>query len=149
MKKYIIFAGQIQPLILTRMGQVAPSLSGRASKEITVYTAEDIIEKSSPVQKEIIKELTEIILGLGDNIQGIVGKEAISYKTKQSFICFWPQKNKKGVTVNFPYGYRIEDTKGVLEGRGKQGRYVKIELVEKIPEIIDYIKQAYENSFKI
>jgi len=148
-KKYdnnIISYNRIQPLILARTGQPVSSLAGRASKEIKVYTREDVLGKSSLLQKEIIEELIETISALGDDIQEVVGKDSISYKAKKSFVCVWPQKKEKGITISFQDGYKLEDKKGILKGRGERGRYTKINSLEEIGEITDYIKQAYEKA---
>lgn len=150
-KKYegnLIVYNQIQPLILARAGQSVSSLCGSAAKEIKVYTEEDVLKKCSSHQREIMRTLMEIIEEMGGDIQKMVGKDSIGYKTQRAFVNIGPRSGlgKKGVRVYFASGARLKDGKGILKGRGREGRYLMIDSLKQIPEIEEYIKQAYENS---
>lgn len=150
-KKYdnnLISYGQIKPLVLARTGQSAPSLSGPASKEIKVNTPEDIIKKSSSFQKKAIQMIEEMIFELGDDIKEVASRASITFKTQKPFLQLWPTSNKNSLTIYFCEGHKLKDDKNLLRGGGKIGRHVKISSVDKIPKIMEYIKQAYENSFK-
>ncbi|MBA7616700.1 hypothetical protein ES703_23998 [subsurface metagenome] len=148
-KKYddnLISYNQIQPLILTRTGQPAPSLSGSAAKEIVINTPEDIIKKSSPFQKNVIREIEEKVLELGDNIKEVAGKDSITFKTQKPFLQLWPTSQKNSVTLYFCEGHKLRDDKNLLKGRGKIGRHIKISSPDQIPDAMYLIKQAYEKA---
>lgn len=147
-KKYahdIVGYEKVQPHIISRTGQQAPSLAGKAGKEIIVNTPEDIIAKMPPHMKEAFRIIEERTLELGSDIEEMAGKSAISFKTKKmTFLQIWVVKDS--ITFNFPYGFKITDNKKLLKGRGKTGRFINITSAAKIAEIEDYIKQAYQNS---
>ncbi|OIO46694.1 MAG: hypothetical protein AUJ31_01025 [Parcubacteria group bacterium CG1_02_39_15] len=147
-KNNFISYNQIQPLILERTGQRGPSLSGRALKEIKVYTEEDIYKQCSPLQKIIIKEAMEFTEDLSGDFQKIVGKNSVSYKcgTKKSFVNFGPSDEK--IRIYFQEGDKLNDKEGLLEGRGEHGRYIKIKTFEELEKVKNYIIQAYEISKK-
>jgi len=145
----LIIYNQIQPLILERTGKPVPSLIGRAGKEIKVNTVEDIINKCSPFQKEAIRAVEEVVFELGDDIKEVAGKSSIIFRTQKPFlrILIFDQI-KDAITLYFDEGYKLKDNKKILKGRGKIGRSIRIYSLDKIQEIRDYIKQAYENSLK-
>jgi predicted transport protein len=145
----LIIYNQIQPLILERTGKPAPSLIGRAGKEIKVNTVEDIINKCSSFQKEAIRAVEEVVFELGDDIKEVAGKSSIIFRTQKPFlrILIFDQI-KDAITLYFDEGHKLKDNKKILKGRGKIGRSIRIYSLEQIQEIKDYIKQAYENSLK-
>lgn len=136
---------RIQPLIISRTSQQVPSLTGKAGKEIIVNTPEEVITKAPPLLKDAIRRIEEKVTELGTDIEEVAGKSSISFKTeKKTFLQVWLYKDH--LTVNFPYGHKLTDSKNLLKGRGSTGRYVIVSSADKITEIEDYIKQAYENS---
>jgi predicted transport protein len=146
----LIIYNQIQPLILERTGKPAPSLIGRAGKEIKVNTVEDIINKCSPFQKEAIRAIEEVVFELGDDIKEVAGKKSITFRTRKPFmqILFYGKTQQNFITIYFNEGYKIKDYKKLLKSKGKIGKSMKIYSLGQIQEIRDYIKQAYENSLK-
>jgi predicted transport protein len=151
-KKYednLIVYNQIQPLILERTGKPVPSLIGRAGKEIKINTVEDIINKCSPFQKEVIRAIEEIVFELGTDIKEGAGKSSITFRTAKPFLqilMFGRERN--AINVYFNEGYKLKDNKKLLGGRGRIGRSIRIYSLDQISEIKDYIKQAYENSLR-
>ena len=140
---------QIQPLILARMGHTTPSLTGRATKEIKVYTLEDVFKNCSPFQKEAIRRIEEMIFELGSDIKEIVSTISITFKTQKPFLQLSHLgKPRNLLTIYFYEGYKLKDEKKLLQGRGKIGKHIKIFSLDQIPQIADYIKQAYENSLR-
>jgi len=136
---------RIQPLIISRTGQQVPSLTGKAGKEIIVNTPEEVIAKVPPLLKDAVRTIEERAIELGSDVEEVAGKSSISFKTKKNtFLQIWLLKDH--LTVNFPYGHKLTDSKNLLRGRGNTGRYVIVSSADKIAEIEDYIKQAYENS---
>jgi len=139
--------GYNQILPISQVAQSAPTLTGSAGKEIKVNTREDVVNKWSDSQKDILNAIEEQIFELGSNIEETFGISSVSFKTQRSFLQVWYSKGKEAFTLYFPEGRRLVDNKKLLKGRGKQGRYIEISSEEQLSEIEDYLKQAYRNSF--
>jgi predicted transport protein len=146
----LIIYNQIQPLILERTGKSAPSLIGRAGKEIKINTVEDIINKCSPFQKEAIRAIEEVVFELGSDIKEVAGKSSITFRTAKPFLqILMFGKERNAINVYFNKGYKLKDNKKLLGGRGRFGRSIRIYSLDQISEVKDYIKQAYKNSLKL
>ena len=136
---------RIQPPITTRTAQQIPSLTGKAGKEIIVHIPEENIAKAPPLLRDAIRAIEERATGLGTDVEEVAGKSSISFKTeKNTFLQILIMKDH--FTVNFPHGNKLTDSRNLLRGRGSTGRYVIVKSADKISEIEDYIKQAYQNS---
>jgi predicted transport protein len=146
-KKYgpdIVGYERIQPLVTSQMGEPI-SLTGKAGKEIIVNTPEDIIAKTPPLLKDALRAIEERALELGSDVEEQAGESSISFKTKKkTFLQIWSSKDH--LTVNFPHGHKLTDSRHLLKGTGKTGRYINISSGDKIAEIEGYIKEAYQNS---
>jgi len=146
-KKYgldIIGYERVQPLA-SRVGQQISPLAGKAGKEIRVYTREDFIARVQPLLKDAVRIVEEIASELGSDVEEVAGQKSISFKTKKTtFLQMWLYKDY--LQIYFPHGDVLLDTKKLLKGTGKTGRFINISSVDKIAEVEDYIKQAYRNS---
>lgn len=141
----IIGYERIQPATVSRTGQQVPTLAGKAGREIVVNTPEEVIAKASPLLKDAIRAIEERATELGSDVEEVAGKQSISFKTeKNTFLQVWLLKDH--LTISFPYGHKLTDSKKLLKGRGNLNRYVVVSSADKIPEIEDYIEQAYQNS---
>lgn len=142
--KNLLSLTKVKPLIIQRTGGVRRTLSGPAAREIKVYTLEQLINKVSPIQKKLITELQEKIRGLDQDIIEQPRKDSVSYKLNKSFVYLWPTSKKDRLTVFFHYGKKLKDPQKLLKGRGKSGAYIYVKSQDDIPQIIQFVKLAYE-----
>jgi predicted transport protein len=144
-RENLVAYDQIQPLILSRLGQSAPSLAGPAGK-IKVLTVEELTQKWSEFHRDALRIVEETVNELDSSIEETAHKIAITFKSRRSFLQVWPYKNI--LVLNFPEGNKLVDAKKLLKGTGKIGRYLEISSKDQIAEAEGYIKQAYENSLQ-
>ncbi len=98
-----------------------------------------------PLLKDVARTIEERTLELGSDVEEGAGKLSISFRTKKrTFLQIWLSKDY--LQIGFPYGHKITDDRNLLKGRGKTNRFINISSADKIGEIEDYIKQAYQNS---
>ena len=139
---------KIEPLVFQRTQASRKTLSGTAAKEIKVYTLNHLLQKSSPLQKELILELREKILEIDQDISEIVSEYVVTYKLKRSFVQLWPVKQKARITVAFHKGRKLNDPQKLLKGRGKIGAFLRIENKEDIPLVMSLVLQAYKRAME-
>ncbi|MGB9706830.1 MAG: DUF5655 domain-containing protein [Microgenomates group bacterium] len=138
---------QLQPIGFSRLSQTKPVLSGRASREIKVYTAEEVLAEAPTEQREWMEMLREKILALGADIQEKAGKETLSYKTTRRFVILWPHKDiRKGLEIYFHRGAKLNDPQRFLHGSGKFGRSFYVKSEKDIEQAFEFIKQAYQSA---
>jgi len=138
---------QLQPIGFSRLSQAKPTLARRISKEIKVYTAEEVLAKAPSDQREFMEMLREKILALGTDIQEKAGQESLSYKTTRHFVILWPHKEgKKGLEIFFHQGVKLNDSQKLLQGSGKFGRSFYIKTEKDIEQAFEFIKQAYQSA---
>lgn len=138
----IIGYEQVQPNFVSRTIQQVSSLS---KKKIEVSTPKDFIDKVPPSLKDVVRTIEEKTLDLGSDVEATAGQICLSFRTKKkTFLQIWLIKDH--FTVTFPDGYKLTDNKNLLKGRGKKGKFIIVSSKDRITEIEDYIRQAYQIS---
>jgi hypothetical protein len=121
--------------------------SSYKEKEIIAITPSEFISRFSDFQKEALRTIEEMVSKLGSDVKTAYKGNAASFRIIHVFLQVWRTNDKQSLTVNFPYGNKLEDNKKLLKGQGN-GRYLHIQALDQISEIEDYIKQAYKNTLK-
>jgi predicted transport protein len=140
----LLSLNKIEPLVFQRTGTIKSTLSGSAAKEIKVYSLDQVINKASSTQKELLNAIREKILVLDQDITESPGKDVLIYKLKKSFVFLWPTDNKDKLTVYFHRGKKLKDPNKLLKGRGKTGAFIYAKSLDDIPQIMLFVKQAYQ-----
>lgn len=105
----------------------------------TKGTFEEVISKASPEMQElayaarsllieVMPDLTEVPWGQ----QKIAGYGIGPKKMSEQFCYIAPYK--KHVNLGFYYGVDLDDTKGLLEGSGKELRHIKLRSLEDVKQ---------------
>lgn len=137
----IIVYEQVQPIFSSRtVKQVSPL----SQKKTEVSTLEDFIANVPPSLRDSVRTIEERTLNLGKDVKKTPTPKCLSFKTKKNFLQIWLAKDH--LTVTFPYGHKLTDNRKLLKGRGKFGRYIIVSSEDRITEIEEYIREAYQNS---
>lgn len=140
---------KVEPLVIQRTGGAKKALSGAIAREIKVYTFDNLLKKSSPVQQELIRVLREKILGLDSEMIETVRKGSVSYKAKKSFVLFSPTGKKSDrLTVYFHEGRKLKDPQKLLKGRGSHGAFIYVKEEDDIPLVMQFVRLAFDLASK-
>ena len=105
---------------------------------------DDILAQDTPQVRELVQRLRELVVATVPNAKEIaypVWKGLGYHHPEGGYFCgVFPQGD--GVKLGFEFGVLLSDPDGVLEGTGKQVRYVVIKEGQAIPE--DAIKRLLE-----
>ncbi len=126
----------------------------KIKREIKTYTEEYHFEKrASKNTKELYEEIRDKIINLGNNIDIIIRKNYITFKTKYNFV--YLNLNRKMIHVDLALKInQVQDPKNVLRDIGGMGRvtagYSRITVNEKsqIPYMMGLVEQSYTKSIK-
>ncbi len=117
----------------------------QVTKEITVYTVEDLLEGSSEAVKGAYQLLKEEILQIDGNTEERPAKTMITFLSDGRAL-LWITPRKKGLTIYLRKG-EYSDKYGKINPDG-WGGYPVLSLAEDeidMPYLKDLIKQAYEH----
>jgi hypothetical protein len=106
-----------------------------------------------PEQHEIVQRLRALVKAAAPN-----AREAVSYEMPvwigDRNIIAYINTSQQGVTFSLVQGVLVNDTYGLLRGKAKWARYVKIRSAEKMNDaalqaaLRDYVRQAAEHEAK-
>ena len=96
---------------------------------------EDILADHSPEVRELVQRLRELVKATIPEATetAYASWHGIGYRHPQSgyFCAIFPQADD--VRLGFEFGVLLPDPEGILEGTGKQVRYVHLNTAERIP----------------
>ncbi|MDY6921608.1 MAG: DUF1801 domain-containing protein [Pseudomonadota bacterium] len=98
-------------------------------------------------KREIISKLRELASKLSNGANEDIKWNALClFKGERAFVGIMPYK--KYVSVIFDRGSELEDQIGVLEGKGKQMRHIKIHQLDDIDRkhVAHYIEESYSQN---
>lgn len=134
-----------------------PKLSGGIGKivrEIITYTEKDHVERrASKKTKELYEEIKERIMSLGDNIELIIRKKYIAFKTNYNFVYINLKRSMVHVDLSMK-AKEVEDPKHVIRNMEGIGHHsagnARITIAEKsqIPYLLGLIEQSYSKSIR-
>lgn len=117
------------------------------SKEIKVYSEEDLTSGKSDEIIELYEEYRDAILNLGDNIEVLPRKLRIAFKNNRIVCDIQLQKNNLKLWINFKKG-ELDDPKNLMEDVSAKGHWgngdyeLKIRDSRNLEYIMSLIKQA-------
>lgn len=124
------------------------------TREIKTYTEEYHFEKNgSPQTKEFYQEIKQRILALGDNIEIVIRKKYIAFKSNYNFVYINFQRNKLHVDLSIREN-EVEDPKHVIRNMEGIGHYgagqsrITIDDKSQIPYLMGLIEQSYTKSIR-
>ena len=121
-------------------------MARRVSREIHVYTEDDLLELCSDKVKGLYSNLKSAVLGLGTDITVHPTKMYIAFHRKQAFAGFHPSKSR------FRFDFRIKiselkDPKRIAKGVSHDNwSIITIHEPSEIPYALSLIRQAYDRS---
>jgi hypothetical protein len=103
---------------------------------------EFISKKVRPEQRGIVREIRRLMREFAPDAEEGIAYGILVWRGRKIFAVANPYKD--GITFSFTHGTEFEDKYGLLRGRGKVGRHIKIKSVEEIkPAVLKYyIRQA-------
>jgi predicted transport protein len=124
------------------------------SREIKTYTEEYHFEKNGSQQtREFYEEIKQRILSLGDNIEIVIRKKYIAFKSNYNFVYINFQRNNLYADLSI-HESEVEDPKHVIRNMEGIGHYgagqsrVTINDKSQIPYLMGLIEQSYTKSIK-
>jgi hypothetical protein len=108
-----------------------------------VTTVDDYIEANVlPEQRETVAMLRSLVREVAPQAQEVFSYNMPVFKARG--IIAWILATKKDITFSFTYGARFEDHHGLLRGKGKHARHVKLKAVDSVDRAVlrDYLEQA-------
>jgi hypothetical protein len=98
--------------------------------------------KVLPELRPVVEEIHHLMKKCAPQAQEIISYGIPCYKLHKIFAVISP--TKKDITLSFTHGTEFVDPHGLLRGKGKVSRHVKIKSVEKLNRdaLRDYIRQA-------
>jgi predicted transport protein len=121
-------------------------MARRVSREIHVYTEDDLLKLCNDKVKGLYSDLKSAILGLGTDITVHPTKTYIAFHRKQAFIGF--HTSKSGFRIDFRVKIsELKDPKKIAKGVSHDNwSIITINEPSEIPYALSLIKQAYERN---
>ncbi|HVE76614.1 MAG TPA: DUF1801 domain-containing protein [Actinomycetota bacterium] len=103
-----------------------------------------IQEKVQPELHDVVERIRELMREEAPDATELISYGLPMWKLKYPIA--WITPSKREITFGFRHGVSFEDPHGLLKGRGKYARHVKMKNVEAINEeaLRSYIRQAVE-----
>src|SRR6266567_1460027 len=100
--------------------------------------------KVQPEYRAVTASLRRLMRETAPHAKELISYGMPCYKRKAIFAYF--NASKTGITLSFVHGIEIDDKYGLLKGKAKWARYVKLRRPEDINEtaLKYYIKQAWK-----
>ena len=122
------------------------AMARRVSREIHVYTEDDLLKLCNDKVKGLYSDLKSAILGLGTDITVHPTKTYIAFHRKQAFIGF--HTSKSGFRIDFRVKIsELKDPKKIAKGVSHDNwSIITINEPSEIPYALSLMKQAYERN---
>lgn len=103
---------------------------------------EFITKKVRPEHRAIVREIRRLMREFAPDAEEGIAYGILVWKGTKIFAVANPYKD--GITFSFTHGTQFEDKYGLLRGRGKVGRHIKIRSMEEPkPAVLKYyVRQA-------
>ena len=109
-------------------------------------SVDEFLEKKVlPEYREVVSMLRELMREMAPDAKLMIYYGIPMFKRK-NLVLAWISPTKKGITFGFRRGVEFEDKYGLLEGKGKWARNIRIKSVDSVNKqaLRYYIKQASE-----
>lgn len=137
----------------TKFLKLAGGTVGKVSREIRTYTEEYHFERAGEKTKKLYEEIRERITALGNNVDVIVRKKYIAFRTNYNFVyinlkqsMLHADLSMKAKEVQDPK-HVIRNTEGVGHGNAGHARVTIADKTE-IPYLMGLIEQSYSKSLR-
>ncbi len=123
------------------------------SKEVRVYTEEELVQKGTAELQSLYEELKSRIMDLGDDIRTKPTKLYMAFKRKTNFVDVEIQTIRLKIFINMPKG-SLDDPKGIAKDVSETGHWgngdyeVHLNKREDLPYLLTLIQQSYERNSK-
>jgi hypothetical protein len=110
---------------------------------MTLTVDEYVQANIRPEQQDIVAMLRALMRECAPGTTELISYGMPVYKTKRMIIAYI-NASKTHITFSFTLGVQFTDTYGLLKGRGKHARYVKIKRLSDVnmDALRDYVSQA-------
>ena len=118
---------------------------------VLFMSVDEFIEKKVlPKYRDIVSLLREVMREMAPDSKLTIYYGIPMFKRK-NLVLAWISPTKKGITFGFRQGVEFEDKYGLLEGKGKWARNIRIKNAASVDKeaLRYYIKQALELESKI
>ncbi len=99
-----------------------------------------------PEHQAIVRAIRDLVRAYAPNAKEAIAYGILVWKARKIFAVI--TSNPKAITFSFTHGAEFQDKYGLLKGRAKQARHVKIKDAQEITTheaaLRDYIRQALE-----
>jgi predicted transport protein len=121
-------------------------MARRVSREIRVYTEDDLLRLCSDKVKRLYSDLKSAVLGLGTDITTHPTKTYIAFHRRQAFLGFHPSKARFRIDFRVKIS-ELKDPKKIAKGVSHDNwSIITINEPSEIPYALSLIKQAYERN---
>jgi predicted transport protein len=121
-------------------------MAKRVSKEIRVYTEDDILKLCNDKVKSLYSDLKSAVLSLGPDITVHPTKTYIAFHRKQAFIGFHPSKSRFRIDFRVKISELKDPRRIAKEVSHDNWSIIIINEPSEIPYALSLIRQAYERS---
>jgi len=136
----------------TKLPKLSGGTVGRISREIRTYTEEYHLERTSEKTRKLYEELRERITALGNDVETVIRKNYIAFRTSHNFV--YVNLKRSALDVDLPMRAKeVQDPKHVIrntEEPGHHNGHARITIADKteIPYLMGLIEQSYSKSLR-
>jgi len=135
----------------TKLPKLSGGTVGRISQEIRTYTEEYHLERTSETTRKRDEELRERITALGNDVETVIRKNYIAFRTSHNFVYVNLKRSALDVDLSMR-AKEVQDPKHVIRNTepGHHNGHARITIADKteIPYLMGLIEQSYSKSLR-